>query len=111
MGRLARIFGFAVAAFTAGCFDGQSPEPSESRSAAASSLPAFVQVASATPQSPQSSVIVTFGSAQSAGNANVVVVGWNDTTAAVTSVTDTKGNAYARAVGPTAVSGTLSQSI
>jgi hypothetical protein len=42
---------------------------------------------------------------------NVVVVGWNDTTAVVNSVTDSKGNVYTRAVGPTVVSSELSQSI
>ena len=41
----------------------------------------------------------------------MVVVGWNDSTAAVNAVTDTKGNVYALAVGPTAVAGKLSQSI
>jgi len=71
----------------------------------------FVQGSYATPQSPQSTVSVTFTSAQKAGNLNVVVVGWNDTTAAVSSVTDSNGNAYALAVGPTQASGQLSQSI
>ncbi len=65
----------------------------------------------ATPQSPQTSVAVTYESMQTAGDLNVVVVGWNDSTATVASVTDTKGNVYTRAVGPTIVSGTLSQSI
>ena len=44
---------------------------------------------------------VTYTSAQTAGNLNVVVVGWNDTTAAVSSVTDSSGNVYTLAVGPT----------
>ena len=61
----------------------------------------FVQGSYATPQSPQSTVSVTFTSAQTAGNLNVVVVGWNDTTAAVSSVTDSVGNVYTLAVGPT----------
>ena len=47
----------------------------------------FVQGGYATPQTPQSTVSVTFTSAQTAGHLNVVVVGWNDTTAAVSSVT------------------------
>ena len=50
---------------------------------------------------PQLAVPVTFASAQIAGNLNVVVVGWNDTTAAVSSVTDSVGNVYTLAVGPT----------
>src|SRR5208337_1855696 len=71
----------------------------------------FIQQSSATPQSPKSTVPVTFTSAQTAGNLNVVVVGWNDTTATVSSVTDSKGNVYTRAVGPTVLSGQLSQAI
>ncbi len=42
---------------------------------------------------------------------NVVVVGWNNSTAVAESVTDSQGNYYALAVGPTVVSGALSQSI
>ena len=61
----------------------------------------FVQVASATPQSPTQSVPVTFPGTQLAGDLNVVVVGWNDTTSTVQSVTDTTGNTYSLAVGPT----------
>jgi fibronectin type 3 domain-containing protein len=76
-----------------------------------SSTPGFVQVNGAVPQSSAvSTVSVTYTAAQSAGNLNVVVVGWNDTQAVVTSVRDTKGNVYARAIGPTLGSG-LSQSI
>ncbi|MGA8621574.1 MAG: IPT/TIG domain-containing protein, partial [Candidatus Sulfotelmatobacter sp.] len=70
----------------------------------------FVQVAAATPQTPMSSVSVTYPSAQTAGNLNVVAVGWNDTTSSVQSVTDSRGNMYTLAVGP--ILGTnLSQSI
>jgi len=71
----------------------------------------FVQVAYATPQSNVSTLAVKYAAAQTAGNLNVVVVGWNDTTAQVTSVTDTKGNVYALAIGPTQSPGALSQSI
>ena len=71
----------------------------------------FVQVAAATPQTAQASVPVNYAAAQAAGDLNVVVVGWNDTTATVNAVTDTSGNLYARAVGPTTVTGTLDQSI
>src|SRR5262249_55604999 len=46
-----------------------------------------------------------------AGNLNVVVVGWNDTTAKVQTVVDSKGNPYALAVGPTIRSGFATQSI
>ena len=71
----------------------------------------FVQQNYAVPQSPQAAVEVTFPNAQAAGNLNIVVVGWNDTTASVSSVTDTNGNMYTLAVGPTTVAGQLSQSI
>ncbi len=78
---------------------------------ASSSTVAYVQGNYATPQSPQTTVSVGYTIAQVAGDMNVVVVGWNDSTATVSSVTDTKGNTYALAVGPTIISGTLSQSI
>jgi hypothetical protein len=70
----------------------------------------FIQVAAATPQSPTPTVSVAYSAPQIAGDLNIVVVGWNDTTSAVQSVTDSQGNTYQRAVGPT--KGTaLSQSI
>ena len=51
----------------------------------------FVQVASATPVNYSSPVSVTYPLAQTAGNLNVVVVGWNDTTSTVTSVVTAEG--------------------
>ncbi len=70
----------------------------------------FVQAAVATPQSSMVTVPVAYAGAQTAGDLNVVVVGWNDTTATVQSVKDSAGNAYSLAIGPT--SGTaLRQSI
>ena len=72
---------------------------------------AFVQLNYATPQSSVATVSVPFTAAQSAGNLNVVVVGWNDTTSQVSSVSDSKGNVYQLAVGPSAVSGAVTQSI
>jgi hypothetical protein len=71
----------------------------------------YIQGNFATPQTPQTIVSVTYNGAQVAGDINVVVAGWNDSTAVVASVTDTNGNAYALAVGPTAVPGAASQSI
>lgn len=65
----------------------------------------------ATPQGGQTTVTVPFNAAQSAGDLNVVVVGWNDNNATVQTVTDSSGNKYALAVGPTVQSGTASQSI
>jgi len=71
----------------------------------------FVQVNSATPQSSPTTVNVRYTSAQSAGDLNVVVVGWNDTTAQVQSVVDSVGNVYQLAVGPTVRAGSATQSI
>ena len=62
----------------------------------------FKQINSAvTPQTPQTTVNVSFGAAQSAGSLNVVAVGWFNTTAHVLSVTDSRGNNYVLAAGPT----------
>src|SRR5262249_17864965 len=70
----------------------------------------FAQVASATPQSPTATVVLAYPGAQTAGDLNIVVVGWNDTTATVQSVKDSANNTYSLAIGPT--SGTaLRQSI
>ena len=66
---------------------------------------ACVQGNYATPQTPQATVQVTYTNAQLAGDLNVVIVGWNDTSAVVSSVSDTKGNTYQLAVGPTLLSG------
>jgi hypothetical protein len=48
-----------------------------------------------------STVSLAYTDAQTAGDLNIVAVGWNDTTAAVQSVKDSRGNAYTLAVGPT----------
>jgi hypothetical protein len=81
------------------------PHDSEQHQVTRSALatPTFVQVESATPQTPQTSVSVPFSSdvPQTAGSLNVVVVGWNDT----------KGNAYQLAIGPTRLASAISQSI
>ena len=69
--------------------------------------PTFVQVKSATLTSGASEAI-TFTAAQTSGNLNVVAVMWGDTTSTVSSVTDSKGNIYALAVGPTKASGLTS---
>jgi hypothetical protein len=65
----------------------------------------------AVPQSPTASTTVPFSAAQSAGDLNVVVVGWNDATSQAQSVTDTMGNVYVPAVGPTVNSAFGSQAI
>jgi len=71
----------------------------------------YIQGNYATPQTAQTKVIVTFTAAQAAGDLNVIVVGWNDSSSVVKTVTDKRGNTYTRAIGPTVVSGSLSQSI
>jgi hypothetical protein len=70
----------------------------------------FAQVAAATPQAPTQVVTVTYPGAQTAQDLNIVVVGWNDTTATVQSVKDSAGNTYSLAIGPTSGTG-LRQSI
>ena len=57
----------------------------------------FVQVNAATPQSPSASVAVSYSLAQTAGNLNIVVVGWNDNTSSLSSVSDSRGNSYVQA--------------
>lgn len=61
----------------------------------------FVQVNAATPQSPASSVSVAYTNQQIAGDLNIVVVGWNDSISQVSAVTDSHGNTYSLAIGPT----------
>ncbi|HUK32708.1 MAG TPA: DUF4038 domain-containing protein [Vicinamibacterales bacterium] len=72
--------------------------------------PTFVQQSYAVPQPPQSTVVATYTSAETAGDANIIAIGWNDTTASITSVTDTAGNTYQLAV-PTFRGNGLSQAI
>src|ERR1700722_389245 len=82
-------------------------------SSALALTPNFVQGNSAVPQTPQSKVTVSFSGAQNAGDLNVVVVGWGDVSSQLSSVSDSKGNLYSLAVGPTALTGSapLTQSI
>ena len=70
------------------------------------SLISYVQGNYAVPQA-AASVPVKFNAAQFAGDLNVVAVGWNDSTARVSTVTDTSGNVYTLAVGPTSISGVI----
>jgi Fibronectin type III domain len=68
-------------------------------SAVGGATPAFVQGNYATPQTPQSTITVPFKSAQKAGDLNVVIVGWNDSTTLPTALWDSQGNTYQPAVG------------
>ena len=54
----------------------------------------FVQVNAATPQSPTGSVSIAYPNPETTGDLNIVVVGWNDTSAKIRSVTDSQGNVY-----------------
>jgi hypothetical protein len=78
--------------------------------AVAAAAPKYIQGNYAVPQTPQTSVSVAYSLAQTAGDLNVVAVGWNDSATHVGSLKDSMGNVYQLAVGPT-VTGALSQSI
>jgi hypothetical protein len=54
---------------------------------------------------------VSFSLSQAAGDLNVIIVGWNDSTATVRSVVDSKGNTYTLAGAPVIQTGTASQAI
>jgi PKD repeat protein len=71
--------------------------------------PTFVQVRASTPQTAQSTVATTFAQAQSTGNLNAVVIGWNGTTGNVVSVSDSAGNVYQ--VAASTARGSVSQAI
>ena len=64
----------------------------------------FVQVASNPTSAGASTVSATYALPETAGNLNVVVVGWSDTSSVVTSVVDDNTNTY-KLVGTTAGSG------
>jgi hypothetical protein len=76
----------------------------------AATTPQYVQGNYAVPQTSETTVTVPYTAAQTAGNLNVVIVGWNDSSAHVSSLTDSNGNVYQLAVGPM-VTGSLSQAI
>ena len=65
---------------------------------------AYVQGNNVNPDEQIQTFGVTFTGAQAAGNLIIVAVGWRDDNAAgvdVSSISDTAGNTYVRAVGPT----------
>ena len=100
----------ALARDTAGNTATSAPVTVSVANAVVVTPPAFVQVKAATPQTSQSSVGVTYSGAQTAGNTNVVAIGWNNATSNITSVTDSAGNTYQVAV-PTARGSGVSQAI
>src|SRR5919109_3237603 len=64
----------------------------------------FVQVNSSSPTS-ASSVSAAYSSAQTAGNLNIIAIGWSDVASALTSVADARGNVYKLAVSQASASG------
>jgi hypothetical protein len=79
-----------------------------------SGTPAFVQGSSSIAGAQAvaiSTLTAPFTAAQGVGDLNLVFVGWTDTTASVVSVTDTVGNAYALAAGPTELDGLGTQAV
>jgi hypothetical protein len=73
-------------------------------------LPALVQQNYATPQTTQAVVSVTYSNAQIQGDANILAIGWFDTNASISTVSDSMGNVYQAAV-PTFRSNGLSHAI
>ncbi len=72
--------------------------------------PTLVQMNHATPQTPQTQVAVGYPFAQFQGDVNILAIGWNDTSAVISGVSDSAGNVYQVAV-PTYRSNNLSQAI
>jgi hypothetical protein len=79
--------------------------------ATTSVVPAFVQGTFVNPSTPLNAVTAAFTDAQAAGDLNVVIVGWRNSSSLVLSISDTAGNSYTLAVGPTRLFRTAAQSI
>jgi hypothetical protein len=71
----------------------------------------LVQAPHASTTASGASLSLTFTQANTAGDLIVLAVGWTDTTMSVTSVADTAGNTYTKAIGPNIYSPDLSQLI
>lgn len=71
----------------------------------------FVQGNYSDPPQSQNGMSATYTQSQSAGDLNLVVLCWSDVDATVQSVTDSAGNTYAVAAGPTVVSGSITQAV
>jgi len=67
--------------------------------------PTFVQVKVCDPADGERIGGSDLYSGTDGGNLNIVVVGWNDTTSTVSMVSDSLGNNYALAIGPTTGTG------
>jgi chitodextrinase len=104
-------YGYTVAAYD---FASNTSGPSASVNAttnntAPPATPALVQLNSATPQTPQSSVSLPYSQLQSSRDTNIAVIGFTNA-ATITSVTDTKGNAYSLAA-PLTHNGSVYQAV
>ncbi len=82
----------------------------ETNSPAITVKPVFIQQSYATPQTSLTQVAVTLNTVQTAGNANIVAIGWDDTIASISAVNDSAGNLYQVAV-PTYRGSGMSQAI
>jgi outer membrane protein assembly factor BamB len=84
--------------------------PAPSATPTPGTVPAFVQVISAVPQTNQTTVSVAYPSPQHGGDTNIVAIGWNDITSTISAVSDSAGNTY-QAAAPLARGSGLSQAI
>ena len=80
-------------------------------SSAANALTHFMQESSLWDGSSHSTMSVTLANAQFAGDLLFVAVGWGNSTAAINSISDSRGNSYTLAAGPVTISGTAGQSV
>ena len=71
----------------------------------------FIQANSSDPQTPGTTLTIRYAAAQTAGNLNVIVVGWRDSIAQVRSIMDTNNNVYRLAAGPTVSPGVGTQAV
>ena len=77
----------------------------------ATAAPALVQYRNIAPSAGTKNTNVGFKAAQTAGNVNLVAVGWRDSTTSLASVTDTRGNTYRLVAGPTVIPGVATQAV
>jgi chitodextrinase len=98
---------YTIAAFDfSGNVSPQSAPISVTTSATLPATPQFQQLSEAHPTATSSSVSTpNFGGATQTGDANIVWVWYPSTTQSVSSVTDSAGNSYQKAIGPTTGTG------
>ena len=109
---LTYIVAVAIALLATGCNGpSKTSAPPEPTATVSQALSTSVQNAGCLTDGYNPFMTFDFPSRQTAGDLNVVFVGWADTTQTVTSVTDTAGNTYTRAVTGNAGAGVWAQSI